>query len=49
MSKRDSQDDALGDLLNDFDNVAGEKPVEKPLRSTPQRRGGKGQLAYRIA
>lgn len=49
MSKRDSQDDALGDLLNDFDNVAGEKPVEKPLRSTPQRRGGKGQPAYRSA
>ena len=49
MSKRDSQDDALGDLFNDFDDVAGEKPVEKPSRSTPQKRGKKGQPAYRSA
>lgn len=49
MNERDSQDDAMSDLFNDFDDVANEAPKTEPTRSTSQKRGRKGKPAYRSA
>ncbi len=49
MNEPESQDDAFSDLLSDFDDVAAEAPKTVPLPRAPQKRGRKGQPAYRSA
>lgn len=49
MNGRDSQDDAMSDLFNDFDDVAGEAPKTESTRSISQKRGQKGKATYRSA
>lgn len=49
MTNRGSQDDALSDLLSDFDDVAGEAPKAEPARHTTPKRGRKGAPLYRSA
>lgn len=49
MNEQNPQDDALSDLLSDFDNVASEPPKTEPSRNTSQKRGRKGKPTYRSA
>lgn len=49
MNERDSSEDALQDLISDFDNVAGSEPATPPSRRSSQRRGRKSERVYRSA
>lgn len=49
MNEQDSPDDALSDLLSDFDDVASETPKTEPSGNTSQKRSRRGKPTYRSA
>ena len=49
MNGRDPQDDALSNLLSDFDDVASEAPKTEPSRTVSQKQGRRGKPTYRNA